>query len=322
LVWYTQQGFSNPSNGFYRAHDSKSDQDTLNLFLQFKEEKKKEFDERYEKIDKKALQIHEFVGELYLEIRTANYYLKQALEDSQNNQLLIEEWKDKYNRAIHESDIVRDHIDYFLFSPLDYREFENIQFSNVLKSDCIVVVGSKREQKEEVAEDLKKNIIKYCEKVKGKVQFDIEKDTQIKLNEELLRKNLILIGGPRVNSLTRHISNKLPLQYVQTEDQEIIFSDNIYSRINDKIYSGHMYAVIQAINNPFAANKNKLIVIVYGSDEESTKIVVEALTDILTDNIKEEDNGKIISSYRSIVLSKECGKPPYKFVELWDRLKM
>jgi hypothetical protein len=112
-------------------------------------------------IDDKALQIREFVGELYLEIRTTNYYLKQALEDSQNNQLPIEEWKDKYKRAIHESDIVRDHIEYFLFSPLDYREFENIQFSNVLKSGCIIVVGSKREQEadKEEAEDLKKNIM-------------------------------------------------------------------------------------------------------------------------------------------------------------------
>jgi S-layer like family, C-terminal region len=122
--------------------------------------------------------------------------------------------------------------------------------------------------------------------------------------KKLHENNIILIGGTRVNTLTRDLSSRFAIQYVQIGD-----SDNFFSRISGQIYSGSEYAVLQAIKNPFAANK--VVVIAFGSDVEGTKRAISILNDIIIGKIKEEElKNKIIPSYPAKIIS-QYNNPPW-----------
>lgn len=90
-------------------------------------------------------------------------------------------------------------------------------------------------------------------------------DTEI--NDKLKKDNLILIGGPKVNTLVSEINDKLPIKF-----EENTF--DVYSTLSRKRY-GENVGVIELIDSPFA--KNKKILLIGGLNHIGTRAAVLAL---------------------------------------------
>jgi hypothetical protein len=98
------------------------------------------------KIRSEADFIRAFIGDIYQEIVTTTNYLDNSVRimDLKHNTKL--EIIEECTKAIHEADILRDHIDDLLFLRLDPKDFDRLEISTALKSNCIIVVGSKKER--------------------------------------------------------------------------------------------------------------------------------------------------------------------------------
>lgn len=113
-------------------------------------------------------------------------------------------------------------------------------------------------------------------------------DTNMK--KEDLKNNLILIGGPGINSVTREINDKLPIRFVKVKYRENWY-DSIYSSISNKTYSEESCGLIVKIQNPF--DKTKAILIVAGRRFTGTKACslafMQKLDDICAGNSYKKD---------------------------------
>ena len=85
------------------------------------------------------------------------------------------------------------------------------------------------------------------------VKLDIE------LREGDLKNNLILIGGPSVNSVIAKINSKLPIKFGKVKYKNN-FYDSFYSDISEKTYSDENYGIVVKIKNPFDKKKSILVV--------------------------------------------------------------
>ncbi|MFH1785092.1 MAG: S-layer protein [Candidatus Micrarchaeota archaeon] len=90
-------------------------------------------------------------------------------------------------------------------------------------------------------------------------------DTQI--TELDKKKNLILAGGPKVNTLVAEINNKLPIRF--TRDNAEVYSTNA-----GKAYSGNI-GVIELIKSPFASSRKVLVI--GGLNQHGTRAAVLAM---------------------------------------------
>jgi DNA-binding PadR family transcriptional regulator len=99
------------------------------------------------------------------------------------------------------------------------------------------------------------------------VRFDTE------LSKEDLKNNLILLGGPSVNSLIAKVNSKLPIKFGKVEYKNN-FYDSFHSDISDKSYSDESYGIIVKIKNPY--DKEKSILVVGGRRFKGTKAAVLA----------------------------------------------
>ncbi len=79
----------------------------------------------------------------------------------------------------------------------------------------------------------------------------VKLDTE--LREEDLRRNLIVIGGPIVNTLAKRINPKLPIRF--QEDGKTILST-----ITKRTYDGDEIGIIVKTENPFAKGKGLLFI--------------------------------------------------------------
>ena len=95
-------------------------------------------------------------------------------------------------------------------------------------------------------------------------------DTQ--LTDRDLKNNLILIGGPGVNSITAKINNRLPLRFQASKGQRGYFL-SIYSSASDKTYKEEEGMILK-IKNPF--DRTKEILIISGKRRAGTKAAVLA----------------------------------------------
>lgn len=89
-------------------------------------------------------------------------------------------------------------------------------------------------------------------------------DTEVR--EEELKGNLILIGGPVVNTITGKINNKFPIRFDEN------FS--IFSSISKKKYHNDEVGIIVKIKNPF--NDKKKVLLVAGKRYSGTRAVIIA----------------------------------------------
>ncbi|MFH0836356.1 MAG: S-layer protein [Candidatus Micrarchaeota archaeon] len=90
-------------------------------------------------------------------------------------------------------------------------------------------------------------------------------DTRVK--EEVLKNNLILVGGPKVNIVMEKVNAHLPIRF---EDKTF----DIYSTLSHKRY-GEEVGILEVAENPF--NKKKKMLVIAGLNQWATRVAVLAL---------------------------------------------
>jgi len=96
--------------------------------------------------------------------------------------------------------------------------------------------------------------------------LNVKLDTEVQ--EQDLKKNLILIGGPIVNKVTGRINDNLPVRF----DRDTKWS--IKSTITNKIYPNDEIGIIVLTKNPF--NREKDILLVAGKRFSGTRAAIIA----------------------------------------------
>lgn len=100
----------------------------------------------------------------------------------------------------------------------------------------------------------------------------IKFDTDVK--EADLKRNLILVGGPGVNSITGKVNSKLPIRFAQVAMKNNYFT-RLQSTVSGKTYSQENYGIIVKTKNPW--DKTKSIMVVAGRRYFGTKAAVLAI---------------------------------------------
>ncbi len=100
-------------------------------------------------------------------------------------------------------------------------------------------------------------------------------DTELKTEDK--KNNLVLIGGPKVNSVVSEVNSYLPIKF-----DENTFS--AYSTVSKKRFS-ETVGLIELIDNPFT--KGKKLLFVGGINYQSTRAAVLAIVN----NLKEIEKG-------------------------------
>ena len=97
-------------------------------------------------------------------------------------------------------------------------------------------------------------------------------DLKVKLdteaNAEDLKSNLILIGGPIVNTVTGRINNKLPVHFEQEKNWAV------YSSLSKKRYFSDETGIVVKAKNPF--NQKKCVLLIAGKRYAGTRAVMIA----------------------------------------------
>ena len=94
----------------------------------------------------------------------------------------------------------------------------------------------------------------------------VKLDTEARTED--LQENLILIGGPVVNTITEKINSKLPVKFDKKNNWAIV------SSVSGKAYHSDEAGVIEKIKNPF--NPKKQILLVAGKRYSGTRAVMIA----------------------------------------------
>ncbi|MBI3190803.1 ArsR family transcriptional regulator [archaeon] len=107
-------------------------------------------------------------------------------------------------------------------------------------------------------------------------------DTIVK--EDDLKNNIIIIGGPRINTVAEKINEFLPIKF-DTKTWRII------STLSNKIYDDDFIGVVVKCDNPF--NRKKKMLFIGGKKSRGTIAAVIALTrhtkDVLEGNMNNKD---------------------------------
>ncbi|MBI4895023.1 MAG: S-layer protein [Candidatus Aenigmarchaeota archaeon] len=90
-------------------------------------------------------------------------------------------------------------------------------------------------------------------------------DTDVREND--LKNNLIVIGGPVINRITKIINDKMPIRFDSKK--------NIYSLFTKKTYRSDDCGIIVKIQNPF--DKTKSILLIAGKRHSGTKAAILSL---------------------------------------------
>ncbi len=100
----------------------------------------------------------------------------------------------------------------------------------------------------------------------GVSNLNVKLDTEARTED--LQKNIILIGGPVVNSITAAVNLKMPIRFNKEGNWAI------FSTISNKEYHSDEAGVIVKMKNPF--NKKKFVLIIAGKRYAGTKAVMIA----------------------------------------------
>lgn len=116
------------------------------------------------------------------------------------------------------------------------------------------------------------NLTAYLGQFVPNLKFPIYKlDTQV--NEKDLEKNLIVVGGPKINIISEKINNMLPIYFNYSEE---ILDWTIISTLSKKSYKEKEVGVIERLKNPF--NENKEILFLSGKGFRGTLSAIIAFT--------------------------------------------
>lgn len=95
-------------------------------------------------------------------------------------------------------------------------------------------------------------------------ELSVKLDTEV--HSEDLQNNLIIFGGPVVNTIAEKINNKLPIKFDKKNNW------NIFSSISNEIYHTDETGIIIKMKNPF--NDKKQILLLAGKRYAGTKAVI------------------------------------------------
>jgi hypothetical protein len=280
------------------------------------------FSSKMNSINQDIIGIQSFIGDIYFETQTAMKYVEYCISDGgcpkseEQREKYIKDYKANCEKALHQSDVLRDHIDAFLFKQLQPSDFSNIEHKirPSVWSSCTIIVGSKRKygldkrgspnkldegpwkfpkEDKEAADALLKAIKSKHKSAKCTIKMDREVEPIF----ENVKDNLILIGGETINILVKKISNRLPLQYVPINEWGIF-----YSRISAKTYADkgdvdQGIALVQAVPNPYG--KNKVIILAYGLSRKGTQNAVGFVIQKVNDDSIEEFRNSMEISYHN-----------------------
>ena len=142
--------------------------------------------------------------------------------------------------------------------------------------NCYLVVGNMDPHGEFSARARDVHLAAYISLHLGKIcefyrEDFVKFDTEI-LSKNLLKENLIVIGGPVTNTVAYKLNTVSKIRFLQ-ELNWCIFSE--FSR---KIYDEEFGAIITLFKNPW--NKNKKILWIAGRRNVSTKIAIDFLSQI------------------------------------------
>jgi len=104
----------------------------------------------------------------------------------------------------------------------------------------------------------------------------VKLDTETRTED--LQNNLVLIGGPVVNTVTEKVNNKLYIRFDKANNW------NIFSTISKRTYHTDEIGVIIKQKNPF--NKKKYILVVAGKRYTGTKAVIVAFVKYFNELLK------------------------------------
>jgi S-layer protein (TIGR01564 family) len=111
-----------------------------------------------------------------------------------------------------------------------------------------------------------------------------------------LKGNLILIGGPTVNMVTRRINNILPVSI------DLRGSAKIRSSLSGKTYKDDEIGMIVIVDNPFDRKRGSKILVIAGNRFQGTRSAViswiKDLDNIMAGNLKDRKVvAKVVRGY-------------------------
>jgi len=106
--------------------------------------------------------------------------------------------------------------------------------------------------------------------------LNVKLDTEARTED--LENNLILIGGPVVNTITAKINNRLPIKFDKKDNW------NVVSSLSGRKYHTDETGVIVKMKNPF--NSKKFILVIAGKRYAGTKAVTIAFLKYFSEIIK------------------------------------
>ncbi|MCK5548285.1 MAG: hypothetical protein KAI64_04675, partial [Thermoplasmata archaeon] len=110
----------------------------------------------------------------------------------------------------------------------------------------------------------------------------------IEVREKEMKGNMVLIGGPTVNMITRRVNKKLPIYIDAAHDK------NIVSTLSKKTYTAEDCGIINIIENP--RNRKAKILVLAGKRFPGTRAAVLALVNRLEDVFKGNKWDKSVKS--------------------------
>ena len=106
--------------------------------------------------------------------------------------------------------------------------------------------------------------------------MNVKLDTEVR--SEDLEKNLILIGGPVINTVTGKVNSRMPVRFDQKNNWSIV------SEVSGRMYQSDETGVIVKMKSPF--NRKKQLLVVAGKRYAGTKAVMIAMIKHLNEVIK------------------------------------
>lgn len=181
---------------------------------------------------------------------------------------------------------------------LDAQDFLGVSFSQVLSArDSVVIVGS-RERHGKYMRAASESDWNAAEKLCAAYRL-IPPISDVDAKPEYFdERNVILIGGPLVNTITYFVNSELPIQTANLSvavnlrilGENIDFDKVIWSTISNSRYSGNLYGIVLAAPSPY--NRTKRMILAHGLTRNGTELAVQALiehVDELDQNNKKDD---------------------------------
>jgi len=120
--------------------------------------------------------------------------------------------------------------------------------------------------------------------VKLPEDFPIKLDVDVKVEKEE-SNNLILVGGPGTNLITKEFNEFLPIRFNLIPSGQGFLLGGLVSEKTQKVYTADNMGLIARIPNPW--NKEKNVIVLAGNKAVGTKACVLALTDFWKKTLKD-----------------------------------